>query len=615
MNYYTSQLWKYIDFAVGTEEDVQIRREINRVYVDTKNVCRTSHEFISGSAAEGFKFLWSDLDIMWSFPIYTVVTEWEESNHSKNIEFIASDKGCKPGFYKLLPYYCANLKTEFGNVSDDDCFSRIRFLEEVRKHGFNKNIDSTIHGPCIASFIPKEHDICSCLPIHSVSSNKFLKNFSTKFWNNLKSRLLKKSITVMHMVPKGPTEGDVKGIQWLKSFSVLEQQIVHSLNHVQFCCYGLLKIVIRDRINAHIEIHDTLCSYHLKTVLFHVLEDVHSDFWIPSNIFCCFWICFTRLLLFVRKGVCPNYFLPECNLFRKERILTRKGKIEEILFDVLKYGPRYLVHVCTISSLDNPAFLLQHVHKSKKLRDFITFSFALIEAKGYQTSYRECMLSIVKIFKLFESETDDRIVAALKYLFIGFIKRAGVILYERFVLTKFTEYLLSAEAAFILERNFLASGGLHLATVWYCQGKYNYAIEVLHHVLNKLSESALLCVINNDSLQRDIDNPSCSFTYLTANYCSWHIYLYRNSSFCPKDLKNDVCACAMNEFVMYDKSYALFLMFLCNLEIGQRKSCTKNLEKLKKSFKDYRCLQLGLNANENSKKLALIAEKRLKELI
>lgn len=61
---------------------------------------------------------------------------------------------------------------------------------------------------------------------------------------------MNKNITVMHCVPKGPEKGDENGYQWLISFSVLEKKIVHSLNHVQFCCYGLMKIVIHAIIDV-----------------------------------------------------------------------------------------------------------------------------------------------------------------------------------------------------------------------------------------------------------------------------------------------------------------------------------------------------------------------------
>ncbi|XP_062605286.1 uncharacterized protein LOC134267087, partial [Saccostrea cucullata] len=231
------ELWRYLDFAIGTEEDVKLRREISRVYVEVKNVSQISDEFISGSSAEGFKFQWSDLDIMWSSTKGTVVLELEGLTYSRYITFIASDIGCKPSFCKLAHY-----PKKCDKVSDDDCFSRIRFLEMCHKYSFNKCTDITSHGPCITSYIQKEYDVCYCFPIHPISSNKILRNFSTKFWNNLKSRLLEKRVTLMHVVPKGPTKGDVKGIQWLKSFC-----LHHSL-HLRTEFSGIWRTILSDTV-------------------------------------------------------------------------------------------------------------------------------------------------------------------------------------------------------------------------------------------------------------------------------------------------------------------------------------------------------------------------------
>ncbi|XP_062566569.1 uncharacterized protein LOC134228887 [Saccostrea cucullata] len=133
MDFYTRELWKYLDFAIGTEEDVKLRREIIRVYVEVKNVSQISDQFISGSVAEGFKFPWSDLDIMWSFADGTVVMELEGFTYSRYVKFIASDIGCKPSFCKLVQYPFIGLMKRSGKVSDDECVSRIKFFEDCHK--------------------------------------------------------------------------------------------------------------------------------------------------------------------------------------------------------------------------------------------------------------------------------------------------------------------------------------------------------------------------------------------------------------------------------------------------------------------------------------------------
>lgn len=151
-------------------------------------------------------------------------------------------------------------------------------------------------------------------------------------WNSVKSRIINNRITVMHCVPKGPEKEDDEERQWLISFSVLERYIVHSLNHVQFCCYGLMKILLHTVLDLNADTNDTISLYHIKTVLFHVLEDIYQEFWIPQNIFHCVRICLTRLLLFLIRGCCPNYCILEGNLFVKSRIIDKRAKYRKNLF-------------------------------------------------------------------------------------------------------------------------------------------------------------------------------------------------------------------------------------------------------------------------------------------
>lgn len=170
----------------------------------------------------------------------------------------------------------------------------------------------------------------------------------------------------MHCVPKGPEKGDEEGRQWLISFCVLEQNIVHSLNHVQFCCFGLMRILIHSALDLS-DTNDTISSYHIKTVLFHVLEDIHPNFWIPLNIFYCLRICLTRLLLFLLRGHCPSYFISENNLFLKSRIFQKRRKIQQQLLEVYRCKKSSLG--CALY-LHFPAYVMELQHESHALREF-----------------------------------------------------------------------------------------------------------------------------------------------------------------------------------------------------------------------------------------------------
>lgn len=70
--------------------------------------------------------------------------------------------------------------------------------------------------------------------------------------------------------------------------------------------------------------------------------------------------------------------------------------------------------------------------------------------KGYRTTYSECIDSIIMIMNLLQTEQDQLKIDLLKHLFLLLIRRIGIILYDKFILTGYKDYLLSAETAFML---------------------------------------------------------------------------------------------------------------------------------------------------------------------
>ncbi|XP_062588951.1 uncharacterized protein LOC134250605 [Saccostrea cucullata] len=58
-----------------------------------------------------------------------------------------------------------------------------------------------------------------------------------------------------------------------------------------------------------------LCSYHMKTAVFWVIQQNTIPHWHPQNLLESFWVCFKLILKWVYEGVCPNFFIPENNMF------------------------------------------------------------------------------------------------------------------------------------------------------------------------------------------------------------------------------------------------------------------------------------------------------------
>lgn len=105
--------------------------------------------------------------------------------------------------------------------------------------------------------------------------------------------------------------------------------------------------------------------------------------------------------------------------------------------------------------------------------------------KGYRTTYSECIDSIIMIMNLLQTEQDQLKIDLLKHLFLLLIRRIGIILYDKFILTGYKDYLLSAETAFMLFTHAGVYSYAYLATLWYCQGRYFRCRSLIYSALDK----------------------------------------------------------------------------------------------------------------------------------
>ncbi|XP_062590489.1 uncharacterized protein LOC134252064 [Saccostrea cucullata] len=119
-----------------------------------------------------------------------------------------------------------------------------------------------------------------------------------------------------HFVAIGHKLGNHEHDEWRISFSLAEQKLVFEMNHCQFLVYGLLKILTKEIFHRMLGNEGKLlCSYHMKTAVFWGIQHNIIYFWCPQNLLECFWVCFKLILKWVYEGVCPNFFIPENNMF------------------------------------------------------------------------------------------------------------------------------------------------------------------------------------------------------------------------------------------------------------------------------------------------------------
>lgn len=139
----------------------------------------------------------------------------------------------------------------------------------------------TTHGPCLSD-IDLTFDNAFCFHLRSwpEQAKAWIYRHRSKEWPS--DRLVESIVGFgCLIVPVCPKYEENETEFWRISFSMAEKQLSHSFNYVQFLCYSLLKLTLKNIINKNVHAKDMLCSYFMKTALFWVSEVKK----IQSNVF------------------------------------------------------------------------------------------------------------------------------------------------------------------------------------------------------------------------------------------------------------------------------------------------------------------------------------------
>ena len=128
------------------------------------------------------------------------------------------------------------------------------------------------------------------------------------------------------------------------------KSLCNAMNHTQFLIYGLLKLFIKEFNNGLREQEKLLCSYHMKTAMFWVIQQNTTLDWSPKNLLGGFWVCFKLLIKWVYEGVCPNFFIPENNMFLNNVHGVAQRNLFTHLYSLYEKGITFLLEIPSITS-------------------------------------------------------------------------------------------------------------------------------------------------------------------------------------------------------------------------------------------------------------------------
>ena len=154
--------------------------------------------------------------------------------------------------------------------------------------------------------------LCLSFPHWPTVVNDWITRYRPSGWPGLElvTSIVKEGCA---LVPVSPIRSQT-GLEWRISFSLCEKKLAQSLSDYQKECFLIVKGIWR-----HFLKHPSkrgLQSYHLKTAMFWVCEEVPSTDWRRDKIGVGVLRVLQKLYCFLVNMSCPNYFIPENNLFQ-----------------------------------------------------------------------------------------------------------------------------------------------------------------------------------------------------------------------------------------------------------------------------------------------------------
>ena len=190
--------------------------------------------------------------------------------------------------------------------------------------------------------------------------------------------------------------------QWRFSFSVAEVILLQSWTQVQQIVYHLLRFIAkRELIQKDCPKEDEiLCTYHLKTLMLWTCEEMPPEWWNSSSVIATCCELLKKLAEWLKKRHCPNYFIPEANLFHEPSSSTITDKIERRLNEFCNSG------------------LLCHWFIENYILPFIGRYFKLKSTMEVMPHFVEYMLPLFEFWKVSELESLDLLLFPHSHILI-----------------------------------------------------------------------------------------------------------------------------------------------------------------------------------------------------
>ncbi|XP_062609457.1 uncharacterized protein LOC134271241 isoform X2 [Saccostrea cucullata] len=353
---------------VGTSQVVAMRRDVVDILEMVMNHLPKSDKIgtmVSGSYGEGFRLKGSDRDFMYWPNNHRVIWDLSQSKYynTHRQTLILCDCSDSPHGFTLLYLLSTSMDRRIHRACvrmNNEYYVSSSKYRQITLSALSIPYNPTPHGPCASGTIGRlEHDHAHCFVSDLWPPSAFPWIDRCHSWPqpHVVHDIVKNGC---HFVAIGHKLGKHEDHEWRISFSLAEQKLVYVMNHCQFLTYGLLKLFLTEIINNGVGDDDKLlCSYHMKTAVFWVIQQNTIPHWCPQNLLGCFWVCFKLILKWVYEGVCPNFFIPGNNMFLSKIHGVKQHQLFISMSELYEKGLAFLVHSpsirsCMIDVLYNP---------------------------------------------------------------------------------------------------------------------------------------------------------------------------------------------------------------------------------------------------------------------
>uniref|UniRef100_K1PXE4 Uncharacterized protein C3orf59 n=1 Tax=Magallana gigas TaxID=29159 RepID=K1PXE4_MAGGI len=465
---------------------------------------------LSGSDREGFRLMGSDVDIMYWPNDHRVIMDMSQSEYynTANTTLILSDSSESPPGFTLLQLLTPRTTRDVFSACvrlNDRVYISSSTYRQLTCSVVHPN--STVHGPCGSGVIGGvEYDTAYCFvcDFWPVSASSWIARCHSWPDPEVVNDIVRNGC---HFVAIGHPLGPHEHEEWRISFSQAEYKLVYSMNHCQFLIYGLLKLFLKEVMNQQSEeTNKLLCSYHMKTAIFWAIQQNTLPHWYPQNLLAGFWVCFKLLLKWVYQGVCPNFFIPQNNLFLTKVNGSAQNRLFLQLHELYNRGLSCLLQSSSIRSyiiyvLYNPR--LSICTDESTMRSEVDYDLELVLESNRANSYTADLCGLTKaihtIEQLLESPLTHNQVVTLQNLTTSLFRNTAFQPHNTFMYTNtgINKQMYIADKTFCHMLKLAAKFGcisdmLYIAMHYYKTLRYREALSVIEMTKVKLAQPYLM---------------------------------------------------------------------------------------------------------------------------